>query len=168
VISWVGRLVIRMSGVLLAMALVEFGAFLTYREWGVNRLVWVPVSFALVALAGFDTVKRLPLVWGAVVGAVLAGATNLVSWPLGELVFDGRLAMPDEADPLLVLTALAIAMIVGAIVGVTAGLFARGRRRKKSHRSAIGRLAYTAFDETAEDTDVGQSDGAAPAGPQSA
>ena len=41
-----------MSGILLLMLLAELAAFVLYREYGVNRLYWVPVSFALVALAG--------------------------------------------------------------------------------------------------------------------
>ena len=145
--SWFPRLMVRMGGIQLAMALVEFAAFLLYREQGINRLYWVPLSFALVAFAGYDTVKRLPLVWGAFVGAALAIAANLLSWPTGSLVADGVFRFPPEADPLLVGTSLLIAAIVGAIVGVVAGMAARSRRRQRSRRSALGKLAYQAYDE---------------------
>lgn len=145
--AWFIRFSIRMSGILAAMLLVEVASYLLYREQGLARVLWVPASFALVALAGFDTVKRLPLVWGALVGAVLAGVTNLLSWPIGSLVLDGQLGLPQEAEPLLIATSLLIAAIVGAIVGVVAGLVARNRRRHRSRRTAISKLAYTALDE---------------------
>ena len=145
--AWFVRFSIRMLGILALMLLVEFASYLLYRERGLARVLWVPVSFALVALAGFDTVKRLPLVWGALIGALLAGATNLLSWPIGSYVLYGQLRVPDEAEPLLMATSLLIAAIVGAIVGVVAGLVARDRRRRRSRRSAISKLAYTAFDE---------------------
>lgn len=141
-----------MTGILLVMLLVELAAYVLYREYGVNRLYWVPVNLALVALSGYDTVKRLPLVWGAFIGAILASATNLLSWPTGSLVADGVFRFPPEADPLLVGTSLMIAAIVGAIVGVSAGVFARGRRRKRSRRSALGKLAYGAYDEPMDPT----------------
>ena len=150
---WFIRLLARMSGILLLMLLVEFAAFVLYREYHVNRLYWVSVSFALVALAGYDTVKRLPLVWGAFIGAILASAANLLSWPTGSLVADGVFRFPPEAEPLLVGTSVMIAAIVGAIVGVGAGMFARGRRRKRSRRSALGKLAYGAYDEPMDPND---------------
>lgn len=145
--SWFARFMARMLGILLAMMLVEFAAFLLYRDYGINRLYWVPVSFALVAFAGYDTVKRLPLVWGALVGATLACTANVLSWPTASLVQDGAFRFPPEAEPLLVGTSLLIAAIVGAIVGVVAGLAARNRRRHRSRRSALGKLAYQAYDE---------------------
>ncbi len=149
--TWIPRLFARLSGVLALMLLVEFAAFIMYREQGLSRLLWVPVSYALVAFGGFDTVKRMPLVWGALVGAVLAGATNVLSWMIGSYVVDGKFAWPDEAQPMLVGTSLLIASIVGAIIGVAAGTFARGRRRKRSRRSALGKLAYGAYDEVFDD-----------------
>lgn len=141
------RLCARVGGVLALMVLVEFLAFLFYREYGTNRLFGVPISFSLVALAGYDTVKRLPLVWGAVVGGALAGAANLISWPVGSYVLSGSFRYPDEADPLIVGTSLLMTGIIGGIVGVTAGLVARKRRRLRSRRSALGKLSYSAFDE---------------------
>ena len=145
--SWIARFLTRMSGVLLLMIIVEFASYLLFREYGWNRLMWLPLSLGLVAFAGFDTVKRLPLVWGGVVGATLAGLVNLLEWPTGSFVADGAFEFPPEADPLLVATGLLIAVLVGAIVGVVAGLVARSRRRKRSRRSALGKLAYTAYDE---------------------
>ncbi len=141
------RFSIRMLGILTLMLLVEFASYLLYRERGVARVLWVPVSFGLVGLAGFDTVRRLPLVWGALIGALLAGVTNILSWPIGSYILDGQLHFPEDAEPLLVATSLLITAIVGAIVGVIAGLVARDRRRRRSRRSAISKLAYTAFDE---------------------
>jgi hypothetical protein len=141
------RLCARIGGVLALMVLVEFLAFLLYREYGTNRLFGVPISFALVALAGYDTVKRLPLVWGAMVGGLLAGAASLISWPIGSYVLSGAFRYPDEADPLIVGTSLLMMAIVGGIIGVVAGLVARNRRRLRSRRSALGKLAYSAFDE---------------------
>lgn len=141
------RFSIRMLGILMLMLLAESASFLLYRERGVARVLWVPVSFGLVALAGFDTVKRLPLVWGALVGALLAGLTNVLSWPIGSYILDGQLRLPEEAEPVLMVTSLLITAIVGAIVGVVAGMVARDRRRQRSRRSAISKLAYTAFDE---------------------
>jgi hypothetical protein len=148
--SWILRLSARATVVLTLMLLVEFAAFVMYRESGVNRLYWVPVSFALVGYAGFDTVSRLPLIWGAFIGGVLAGITNVLSWMIGSLVNDGKFVMPAEAEPLLVGTSLVMALIIGAIVGGAAGTMARGRRRKRSRRSALGKLAYGAFDEPDE------------------
>ncbi len=145
--TWMLRFVVRMGAVLVLMLVVEFASFFLYQRYGWNRLIWVPLIFALVAFAGYDTVKRLPLVWGGVVGAALAGIVNLLEWPTGALVADGVFAYPPEADPLLVATSLVIALIVGAIVGVVAGLLARSRRRHRARRSAIGKLAYTAYDE---------------------
>lgn len=145
--AWFLRLCARIFGFLALMVLVEFVAFLLYREYGVNRLFAVPISFALVALAGYDTVRRLPLIWGALVGALVAGATNLMSWPVGSYVLSGVFGYPDEADPLIVSTSLLLAAVVGAIVGAMAGVVARNRRRLRSRRSALDKLAYTAFDE---------------------
>ena len=134
--AWLIRLFGRMSGFLALMVLVEFLAFVLYREYGVNRL--------------YDTVRRLPLIWGAVFGALLAGADNLISWPIGSYVLDGSFRYPDEADPLIVGTSLLLAAVVGAIVAAMAGIVARNRRRHRSRRSALGKLAYTAFDEEPE------------------
>jgi hypothetical protein len=145
--SWILRFVVRMSAVLILMIVVESASFVLYRQFGWNRLLWVPLNFGLVAFAAFDTVKRLPLVWGGVVGAVLSGIVNLLEWPTGALVADGRFEFPPEADPLLVATGLLIAVIVGAIVGVVAGIAARRRRRQRARRSALGKLAYTAYDD---------------------
>ena len=151
--AWFLRLCARISGFLALMVLVEFVAFLLYREYGVNRLFGVPISFSLVALAGYDTVRRLPLIWGALVGALVAGATNLISWPVGSYVLSGVFAYPDEADPLIVGTSLLLAAVVGAIVGAMAGVAARNRRRLRSRRSALDKLAYTAFDEPVDGRD---------------
>ena len=145
--AWFIRFSVRMLGILSLMLLVEFTSYLLYRERGLARVFWVPLSFGLVGWAGFDTVKRLPLVWGALIGALLAGATSLLSWPIGSYVLNGQLRLPDEAEPLLIATSLLIAATVGAIVGVVAGVVARDRRRRRSRRSAISKLAYTAFDE---------------------
>lgn len=144
---WFVRFAARITGVLLVMLLVELIAFWLARDYGINRLFWVPVSFALVAFAGYDTVKRLPLVWGAVVGALLAGSANCVSWMIGSYVMDGEFRMPDEAEPLLLGTSVMMAAIIGGIVAVVAGLVARNRRRQRSRRSALGKLAYSAYDE---------------------
>ena len=151
---WLLRYTIRMAGILASMLLVEYLAYYMARAGGVNRVLWVAPSFALVALAGYDTVKRLPLVWGALVGGFLAGVANLISWQIGAFVLEGRFRMPAEAEPLLVLTSLLIALIVGAIVGGVAGIVARGRRRKRSRRSALNTLAYSAFDEPLTVSDV--------------
>ena len=147
---WIVRYGIRMGVLLLLMLLVEYVAFLLYRQYGLNRLWWLPVSFGLVALAGYDTVKRLPLVWGALTGAILAATDNLLSWPIGSFVADGELAFPPEADPLLVGTSLLLMSIIGAIVAVSAGLLARDRRRRRSRRSALSKLAYEVDDAPAE------------------
>lgn len=128
------RFLLRMFGLLLLMLLVEFVAFVLYRDAGMSRLPWVPVSVGLAALGGYDTVKRMPLVWGALAGALLAGITNLLSWVIGAVVLQGKLALPDEAEPLLVASSLLIAAIVGAIAGVVAGMLARARRRHRSMR----------------------------------
>lgn len=136
-----------MTALIVLMMVVEYLSYLLYRELGVTRLYWYPVSYGLVALAGYDTVRRLPLIWGALAGAVLAGVTSVLSWPVGSFVLDGALRFPQEADPLLVGTGVLIAAIVGAIVAVSAGLVARDRRRNRSRRSAMSKLAYSAFDE---------------------
>lgn len=144
---WVARYLLRMFGIYGLMLLAELLSYWLRQAFGMPRLFWVPVSFALVAYAGYETVRRLPLVWGALSGAVLAGAANLVSWPLGSWVGGGALRFPDEAPPMLIVTSLLTAAIIGAIVGVSAGFVARGRRRHRARRSAIGKLAYTAYDE---------------------
>lgn len=146
---WAAPFLGRLFGLLLLMLLVEFAGFLTYRDAGINRLLWLPLSFGLVALGGYDTVKRMPLVWGALVGALLAGTANLLSWVIGAFVMEGALGLPDEAEPLLLVSSLLIAAIVGGIVGVAAGMIARARRRHRARRSAMKHLGYTAFDEPA-------------------
>jgi hypothetical protein len=146
--AWFIRFSAKLAGVLALMLLVEFASFLLYRDRGVMRLLWLPLSYACVAFAGYDTVKRLPLIWGALVGAFLAGVTSLVSWQIGAFVMDGTFRMPEEADPLIVATGFFIAAIVGAIVASVAGMIARDRRRHRSRRTAMGKLAYTAFDES--------------------
>jgi hypothetical protein len=78
-----------MTAILVVMLLVEFAAFVLFRERGVTRLYWYPVSYALVGLAGYDTVKRLPLVWGAAIGALLAGITSVLSWKIGAYALEG-------------------------------------------------------------------------------
>ena len=143
---WFFRYMARMAGYVAAMLLVVWIGFVLYRR-GIDRVYWVPVNFGIVALAGYDTVKRLPLVWGALVGGLLAGIVDLCTWPLGSLAGQGMFVMPPEADPLLVITSLLIAVIVGAVVGGIAGVTARNRRRKRSRRSAVRKLAYSAFDE---------------------
>lgn len=148
--AWMIRMGGRMSGILALMLFVEFLAFVLYREYGLNRLFALPISFSLVALAGYDTVKRLPLIWGALIGALLAGVDSLISWPIGAYVLEGAFRLPDEADPIIVSASFLLAAIVGAIVAVMAGVIARNRRRHRSRRSALGKLAYTAFDESDE------------------
>ncbi len=144
---WLLRYSMRMLGLLGAMLVIEYVAYLLARESGVSRIYWVAPSFGIVALAGYDTVTRLPLIWGALVGGALAATVNVISWAVGALVLEGRFHFPDDAEPVLVLTSLLIALIVGAIVGGVAGAFARTRRRKRQRRSALNSLAYTAFDE---------------------
>jgi hypothetical protein len=151
------RFIARLAGVQLLMLLIEFFAFVLNRESNLSRLYWVPVSFALVACAGFWTVSRLPIIWGAAVGGTLAGITNLLTWPIGAFVLEGAFRFPVEASPLLVVTGFMIAAIVGAIVGVTAGVFARSRRRNRSRRSGIQSLAYGAFDEPLDLTETPSS-----------
>lgn len=146
---WVARYLLRMFAIYGLMLVVELLSYWLRRQFGLSRLIWVPVSFALVAYAGYETVRRLPLVWGAVSGATLAGAANVVSWLLGSWDGGSGLRFPDEAPPLLIVTSLLTAAIIGAIVGVAAGFAARGRRRHRARRSAIGKLAYTAYDEPA-------------------
>ena len=150
--AWFIRLSGRMTGILALMVLVEFLAFVLYREYGVNRLFGVPISFALVTLAGYDTVKRLPLIWGTLAGAVLASVANVISWPIGSYVLEGAFRYPDEADPMIVGISMLLAGVVGAIIGALGGIVARNRRRDRSRRSALGKLAYTAFDEPNEQT----------------
>jgi len=151
--SWAARFLARNVGLLLLMLLVEFAAFMVYREAGFNRLFWLPLSVGLVALGGYDTVTRMPLVWGALVGALLAGTTNMLSWFIGAFVMQGTFALPDEAEPILVVSSLIINATVGGIVGTAAGIFARGRRRHRARRSAIRKLAYTTFDEPGAEAD---------------
>jgi hypothetical protein len=145
--SWMLRFSVRMGAILALMLIAQLASFYLFREQGITRLAWYPVHYGLVALAGYDTVKRLPLVWGALVGALLSGITDLIAWPIGSFVLDGSYRVPDEADPLIVATSTLIAAVVGAIVGVTAGLLARDRRRQRSRRSAMGKLAYTVQDD---------------------
>lgn len=160
--AWIVRFCLRVSGILMVMVLVEFLAFVLYREFGLTRVLAIPVNFALVGVAGYDTVKRLPLVWGALVGSVVAAATNLVSWPIGAYVLEGSFRYPDEADPLIVGTSLLLAAVIGAIVGVLAGVLARNRRRKRSRRSALGKLAYSPTAELDALTDEVASPAALP------
>lgn len=149
---WIARYGVRMLAVLLVMLLVEFASYFFALESGVNRLFWVPVSFGLVAYAGYDTVRRLPLIWGVIVGAVLAGLTSMVSLLIGTYVVDGHFRMPGEAEPLLLFTTLLMTSLIGAIIGGAVGVVARGRRRHRARRTAIRKLAYTAMDEADDKT----------------
>lgn len=144
---WIARFGTRMLIILLAMVLVEFASFFFVIEHGLNRLYWVPVSFLLVAYGGYDTVRRMPLIWGVIVGAVLAGSTSMLSLMVGTLVLEGRFRMPAEVDPLLLFTTLLMTSLLGAIVGGAAGVVARSRRRDRARRSAIQKLSYMATDE---------------------
>ena len=149
---WIARYGFRMLAIMLAMLLVEFAAFFFALENDVNRLRWVPLSYALVAYAGYDTVRRMPLLWGAVVSGALAGIVNTISWLIGSFVAEGRFRMPAEAEPLLVATSLLMASLIGAVIGGAAGLVARARRRQRSRRSAIRKLSYTTLDDDASTT----------------
>ncbi len=140
----------RLLGILLLMQCVEVAAFFLDREEGVSRLYWVPLSYALVAWAGYETVKRFPLIWGTLVGVLLAGATNVLSWLAGGFVYDGRLGFPPEADPMLVATGGLLGAVVGGIIGTGAGLIARRRRRVRSRHEALGKLGHETFDENDE------------------
>ena len=144
---WIARFGMRMLIVLLVMLLVEFASFVFVIEYGLNRLYWVPVSFLLVAYGGYDTVRRMPLIWGVIVGAVLAGSTSMLSLMVGSLVLEGRFRMPVDVDPLLLFTTLLMTSVLGAIVGGAAGVLARARRRDRARRSAIQRLSPVATDE---------------------
>ncbi len=146
-IPWFVRFSARLLGILALMLGIEIVAFFLERDQGFSRLVWVPVSYAMVALAGYQTVKRLPLVWGTLAGSLLAGTTSVLSWLAGGYVLDGRVGFPPEADPMLVATGGLLGAVVGGIIASVAGLIARGRRRKRSRRSALGTLGYAAFDE---------------------
>ncbi len=146
-IPWFIRFSGRLLGILLLMLCIEIVAFYLERDQGISRLYWVPVSFAMVALAGYQTVQRLPLIWGTLAGVLLAGTTNVLSWIAGGFVNDGRVGFPPEADPMLVATGGLLGAVVGGIIGTFSGLVARGRRRKRSRRSALGTLGYAAFDE---------------------
>jgi hypothetical protein len=143
---WFSRYVVRMAGILCVMLFIEYITFVFYRSSGINRFVWLPVSLALVALAGFDTVSRLPLVWGAFSGGLLYGLTSIGSWVIGSWVLQGRWRFPDEAEPLLVALTFALTAVIGAVVGGTTGVIARGRRRARRRRSTIKTLAYSSFD----------------------
>lgn len=149
---WIARHGTRMVAVFLAMLLVEFGSYFFAFESGVNRMWWVPVSFGLVAYAGYDTVRRMPLLWGVVVGAVLAGLASIVSLFIGTYASEGQLRLPVEADPLLLFTTLLMTSLIGAIVAGAAGVVARARRRQRARRTAIRKLAYTAMDEPSDKT----------------
>ncbi len=149
---WIARYGMRMLAVLLVMLVLEFASYYLAIESGINRLYWVPVSFALVAYGGYDTVRRMPLLWGVVVGAVLAGLTSMVSLLIGTYLVDGHLRMPAEADPLLLFTTLLMTSLIGAIIGGAAGVVARGRRRQRARRTAIRKLAYMATDEADDKT----------------
>ena len=142
---WFVRFSAQMTGVLVVMVLVEFASFVFAREQGINRMYWVPLSLMAVAFSGYVTVRRLPLVWGGIVGAILAGLTTLFSWPLGSFVNDGRLSWPAEAEPVLVLSVMAIYAIFGAIIGVAAGMIARSKRRQRVRRAAMSKLAFGGF-----------------------
>ena len=144
---WFFRYFSRMLGVLAAMLFVEYITFVISRETGISRFYFLPLSLGLVAFAGYDTVARLPLLWGSVVGGTLYGITSILSWEIGNYVLRGRWELPDEAEPLLVLLTFAVTAIIGAIVGGVAGMVARNRRRARQRRSAIQKLAYSAFDE---------------------
>lgn len=149
---WMARYGVRMLAILLAMLLVEFASYFFALENGLNRLVWVPLSFALIACGGYDTVRRMPLLWGVVIGAVLAGLTSMMSLLIGTFVVDGHFRLPTEAEPLLLFTTLLMTGLIGAIIGGAAGAVARGRRRQRARRTAIRALSYMATDEADDKT----------------
>jgi hypothetical protein len=156
-IPWFVRFCARLLGILVLMLSIEIAAFYLERNQGVSRLYWVPLSYAMVAWAGYQTVKRLPLIWGTLAGVLLAGSTNVLSWLAGGFVNDGRLGFPPEADPMLVATGGLLGAVVGGVIGTCAGLIARGRRRTRSRREALGKLGHAAFDDAGEpDVDIGR------------
>jgi len=150
-ILWVARYAARILAVGLAMLAVEFASFFFMRESGMNRLYWVPVSFALVAYGGYDTVRRMPLIWGVVVGAMLAGVTSLLSLVIGAFLMEGQLRIPAEVDPVLLFTTLLMTSLIGAIVGGVAGVVARSRRRDRARRTAIRKLSYMPTEDADEE-----------------
>lgn len=141
------RYVLRMLGIFAGMLAVEFVTFLIARQWGISRYLFLPLSLGLVAFAGYDTVSRLPLIWGGVVGGLLYSLTSVFSWEIGNFVLQGRWELPAEAEPLLVLLTFALTGLIGAVLGTLAGMVARSRRRNRQRRSAVQKLAYSAFDE---------------------
>jgi gas vesicle protein len=101
------------------------------------------------------------LIWGVIVGAVLAGSTSMLSLMVGSLVLEGRFRMPADVDPLLLFTTLLMTSVLGAIVGGAAGVLARARRRERARRSAIQKLSPVATDEqsnTMADMPAGAND----------
>lgn len=142
---WFMRYSAQMTGLQLLMLLLEFASFIFAREQGVNRFYWLPLSLVVVAVAGYITVRRMPLMWGGVAGAVLYAITSVLSWPIGEYVIEGKLGYPQEAEPVLVLTTMLLMAIVGAIFGVAAGAVARSRRRQRVRRAAMNKLAFGSF-----------------------
>ena len=95
---WFFRYFSRMLGVLAAMLFVEYITFVISREMGISRFFFLPISLGLVAFAGYDTVARLPLLWGSVIGGILYGITSVLSWEIGNYVLQGRWQLPDEAN----------------------------------------------------------------------
>jgi hypothetical protein len=140
------RLSVKLAGLFVVLLLVEFASYMATSNQPAMRVVFAPVFFAIIGVAAFITVKRVPLVWGASVAAAMGGILSLLTYPIGNLATRGSFAWPGE-DPLVVATGFTVTTTFSALVGFAAGMFARTRRRKRSRRSAMSKLVYAAYDE---------------------
>jgi hypothetical protein len=146
------RLSVKLAGFFALLVLVEFASYMATSAQPTLRVLFAPVFFAIIGIAAFVTVKRVPLLWGAVVAGCMGGVMALLTYPIGNLAMRGSFAWPGE-DPLVVATGFTVTATFATLVGIGAGFLARNRRRSRSRRTAMGRLVYAAYDEPVSDTD---------------
>lgn len=132
---------IRLTGVLVAvlgaLLAVEVAAALVERRVPGSSLWWLPLSLGLLVWLGWYIVRRIPLAWGVLAGAILYGATCLLAFPVKHRLAGGPLAWPRDADALLVFTALVIQVLIGAAAGFAGGMLAHRRRRRRQRADAL-------------------------------
>ena len=140
-LPWSVRLV---ATLVLAFALLlglEVAAAVVQARAGIAGLWFLPLSLGVCVAVGWYVVRRMPLAWGVLAGAVLYGLVSFAAFPLRYWLAYGSLAWPRDSDILIVGAAVVVQLLEGALAGFAGGWIARRRRRRRQHAEASAVLA---------------------------